>query len=319
MRRVTLRDTGEYVAGFRLPGRLLNAPAVRVGNRIFLFGGRDRYGWLGDRSGSIVMVDLDTGSARPVASLPRPIEGSGAAYWGGAVYVLGGCTDGGPVDRIWRFDPGDFSLEEIPVRLPSPRQQTVAASGPEGVWLVGGRSPAGLLDEVLLFSPADGSLRQVARLPVPLERTAAVCWQGRLYVMGGLAGGGASDCVLEIDPDGSVREMVRPLPAPACGVAVVVDGVIYLLEDGGALVEVVPRPVAVWRLDGGEADGAGWQLLGWSGTGVSLGFRTSADGVQWSAEGSDPAGLPAGRYLEVRATLVPQEWARLESLRLAWQ
>ncbi|MDI6823439.1 MAG: kelch repeat-containing protein [Bacillota bacterium] len=317
VRRVTLYDRAERVLGFTLPGRLMNAPCVRVGNRIFAFGGRDTYGVLGRRSGSIVMVDLDTGSARPVGSLPRPVEMSGAALWGDAVYVLGGCTDAGPVDRILRFDPRDFSVEEMPLRLPSPRQQAVAVSGPKGIWLVGGRGPAGLLDEVLLFSPADGSLRQVARLPVPLERAAAAFWQGRLYVMGGLAAGGPSDRILEVGADGSVREMVRPLPAAACGAAVVVDGVIYLVEDGGALLEVVPRPAVIWRLDGGEAEATGWRLAEWSGTGITLSFRTSPDGVEWTAEAADPAELPPGRYLEVKATFLPEEGARLESLRLA--
>jgi len=111
--------------------------------------------------------------------------------------------------------------------------------------------------------------------------------------------------------------MVRPLPAAACGAAVVVDGVIYLLEDGGALLEVVPRPVVIWRLDGGEAEATGWRLAEWSGTGITLSFRTSPDGVEWTAEAADPAELPPGRYLEVKATFLPEEGARLERLRLA--
>ncbi|MDI6895110.1 MAG: prepilin-type N-terminal cleavage/methylation domain-containing protein [Bacillota bacterium] len=316
IRRLTLRDREERVLGFTLPGRIMNAPCARVGNRIFTFGGRNRHALVGGRLSTIAMVDLDSGTARAVASLPRAMEGSAAAAWGDAVYVLGGCTDAGSSDRILRFDPVAFSWEELPVRLPSPRGQAVAVSAPEGIWLVGGRSPAGLLDEVLLFCPVDGSLRQVAHLPLPLERAAAVLWQDRLYVMGGVGREGLSARILEVEPGGSaVREMPRPLPAPACGTAVVVDGLIYLVADGGGVLEVVPRPEVIWRLEGEE--NTRWRLAEVRGTGVTLSFRASSDGLHWTSAAPEPADLPPGRYLEVKAIFLAEESARLESVRLA--
>jgi len=315
VRRVSLRDRREQVLGFALPVEVMNAPCVRVGNRIFVFGGRTRYGSLGRRLSTIAVVDLDSGTAGVVGSLPWAVEGSAAAAWGGAVYILGGCTDSGLNDRILRFDPVTFSLEELPLRLPSAREQAGAVSSAEGIWLVGGRGPTGILDEVLLLHPGDGSLRQAARLPVPLQRPAAVHWQGRLYVMGGITPQGLSARILELGGDGSVHEVARPLPAPACGTAAVVDGVIYLVTDLGAVQEVVPRPMALWLLDGGDA--ASWRLAALRATGVTLSFRVSADAVQWTAEAGDPSRLPPGRYLEVRAAFRPEESTRLERLSLA--
>lgn len=314
VRRVSLRDRREQVLGFALPVEVMNAPCVRVGNRIFVFGGRTRHGSLGRRLNTVMMVDLDSGTAGVVGSLPRAVEGSAAAARGEAVYVLGGCTDGGLTDRILRFDPVTFSVEELPLRLPSAREQAGAASSPEGIWLVGGHGPTGILDEVLLLRPEEGSLRQAARLPQPLQRPAVVHWQGCLYLVGGVTPRGLSARILELGGDGSVREVARPLPAPACGTAVVVDGVIYLVTDGGAVQEVVPRPMAVWLLDGGDA--VNWRVTALRATGVTVSFRASPDAVRWTDQAGDPSHLPPGRYLEVRATFAPEESTRLEGLCL---
>jgi len=185
-------------------------------------------------------------------------------------------------------------------------------SSAEGIWLVGGRGPAGILDEVLLLRPEEGSLRQAALLPVPLQRPAAVHWQGCLYAIGGVSPQGPSARILEIGGDGTAREVGRPLPASACGTAVVVDGVIYLVTDGGAVQEVVPRPVALWLLDGGDT--VSWRLAALRATGVTLSFRVSDDAVHWTPEAGDPSQLSPGRYLEVRAAFVPEESTRLERL-----
>jgi len=249
VRRVTLADGKVQILGFRLPRPVMNAPCVRVGNRIFVIGGRTMLGYVGERLNQVTVIDLDTGTVARAQSLPRGAEGMAATSFRGRVYVFGGLTDGGPTDRILEFDPVSYSLEELSIRLPSGRQQVAAASGPQGIWLVGGRAESGLLDEILLFDPVEGSLRQVARLPVPLERAAAVTWGDRLYVLGGMAPGGTSARVLEVDGEGTVRAMPCVLPTPACGVAVVLDGNMYLVEDGGVVLEVVPRPRMVWRMD----------------------------------------------------------------------
>jgi len=172
-----------------------------------------------------------------------------------------------------------------------------------------------LLDEVLLFDPGHGSMRQVANLPVPLEMAAAVNWRGLLYVLGGLAPDGPSARILEVDGEGGVRELPCHLPWPACGVAVAVGGSIYLVEDGGVVLEVVPRPRVTWRADGQQ--GGTWRLLEMRGSRtVQLSFRVSPDGLAWSEAAQDPAHLPPGRYLEVEATFTPAPGSYLESIHL---
>lgn len=314
VRRVRPEEGRVEVLGLRLPRAVMNAACARVGNRIFVIGGRPLSGYLGARVDEIVAVAIDTGVVTRVGRLPRGLEGTAAATWGDLVYLFGGLGDGGLSDRVYRFDPASGSVEELPARLPSGREQVAAAAGPEGIWLVGGRGEAGCLDEVLLFDPRQGTLRLVARLPTPLAGAAAVAEGECIYLIGGATPAGPSDGVLQLGEGGTVRDTGYRLPAGATGVAVALGGQAYLVEDGGLILRVEPRPRIRWHLEAPHP--ADWRVGGIQGTGVELGFRASSDGLSWSERADDPASLPPARYLEVEAAFSPQSSARLESIRL---
>jgi hypothetical protein len=93
----------------RLPQGVRSAAVARVGNTVYVAGGRTDQG----PSNAVYAVDLDTGSISTVGQLPQPVEGAVLLPLRGALYLLGGRTASGrPSAAVVAIDPstGTFRL-----------------------------------------------------------------------------------------------------------------------------------------------------------------------------------------------------------------
>jgi outer membrane protein assembly factor BamB len=121
----------------RLPTVRSDLSAVTVGGSAYLLGGYD-----GQVPVPTVLRSADGRSFEQVATLPVPARYVAAAALGGSIYVLGGEASGGPVDRIWRFDPASARVAPAG-RLPVAVADGAAATVGETAYLVGGSGAGG--------------------------------------------------------------------------------------------------------------------------------------------------------------------------------
>ncbi|HHY93504.1 MAG TPA: hypothetical protein GX513_00625 [Firmicutes bacterium] len=277
-------------------------------------------------------MDLDEGGGHSLGSLlPRACEGMAAVLLDGTVYLFGGWDGSRSLDQVLAFHPDTAIVETLPVRLPSGRHHVAAAAHDGRIWLFGGQAGTVPLDDVLLFTPGrEGqppSLQQVGRLPRPVSRAGAVSWGGELYVLGGFGSGGASPCIVRVEPaipETSAEELPVRLPRGGGTAAAVLDGAIYLLQDGGSILRVVPRPRAalVFRAPAGEMGSAGekvrWEVGAIEAEGqVHLLYSTSDDGSVWSPAVADPAELAPAHCFRVEVEFRPDP-VRPARVRRIW-
>ena len=70
----------------RLPHAVAGASLVKVGSKLYLFGGKDATGPVK----TVVRIDPATGTIEPAGTMPRALAGAAAVEVGGATYLLGG-------------------------------------------------------------------------------------------------------------------------------------------------------------------------------------------------------------------------------------
>lgn len=223
-----------------LPYVVERAAGAVVGGTGYMLGGLVA----GDRSISpILSIDLSSGLARRVGTLPAPAHDAAAAALGNIVFIFGGSGAAG--NLVQRFDPATGSVTRVGT-LPRTLSDLGAVAIGSTIYVVGGFDAQHARREIL--STTDGRTFTVAAmLPYGLRYMAVAAAGSKLLIVGGQTDSSlASRDVFLADPaSGSVRLLgLLPL-ANAHAVAVVRADIAFVIggrDDAG-------RPTdRVWRI-----------------------------------------------------------------------
>ena len=230
----------------KLPDLQHDAPGVRIGARLYAFGGGNGVAQLATITG----IDLATGHTTPAGTLPAPSSDSAAAANAGVAYVVGGYTGTRWLDTIVAWRPG--SRARVVARLPQPVRYAAVTFAAGLLVIAGGSLPDGSASRsVLTFDPRTGRVRTIARLPAGTTHAAAATIGDIAYVIGGR--GAALDTptttIVAIDPrHGTLRSAGR-LAVARSDLAAVSTGSSILIAGGRSPAGVVAtvadlRPVS---------------------------------------------------------------------------
>ena len=173
----TLRDKPTAVADIQ---------AARVGDKIFVPGGRRADGQISDRL-EVYDPATDTWEAR--ASLPAARSGYALLAVEGKLYLFGGTDSSAPQDQVWRYDP-DGDVWNVLSPMPAARAFAGAAVEDEQIYLFGGVDTDGPLTSVLRYNAAaegqpGGPWSALAALPAPGIYLAGAAANGLVFAIGG--------------------------------------------------------------------------------------------------------------------------------------
>jgi YVTN family beta-propeller protein len=193
---------------------------------------------------------------RTVGRLPVAVHDTAAVRLGDAVYLFGGGSDTGQLDRILRVDPSG-SVTGVG-RLPAPSSDQAAAAIGGTAYVVGGYTGSRWLDTVVAWSPG-GTAHVVGRLPTPLRYAAVAVAGGRVVVAGGSRPDGtASSAVLAFSPATGRVVRVGTLPAPTTHAAAVgIGNTVYVIGGRGAATGTPTARVVAIDLTTGSVRAAG--------------------------------------------------------------
>ncbi len=190
--------------------------AVEVTGRIYIFGGLGRGNRVYD---DVLAIDLRNNRLIHAGALPSPRFGTASAYFGGAVYVVGGFNGMRYFDEVVRFDL-TTRRTEVAMKLSEPRcfGSLVVAGGK--LYYIGGWNGKSYTDTILEIDPVAGESRIAGRLPEKLEHHASVVKGNSIFVIGGEGEDrNYRDSVIEIEL-GSWRVLKRgKLPSPVVRMA----------------------------------------------------------------------------------------------------
>ena len=124
-------------------------------------------------------------TARPLATLPAPIQDAAVARVGGTVYAAGGLTPAGTSSAAVSAFPAAGGHARSLASLPHPVHDGAAAPSGSAAVLFGGGQAEGT-NAIVRVAP--GAPRSVGRLPKPLSDNGAVAVGRAVYVVGGWDG-----------------------------------------------------------------------------------------------------------------------------------
>jgi DNA-binding CsgD family transcriptional regulator/N-acetylneuraminic acid mutarotase len=164
-----------------LPSARESSAAVVVNNQIYVIGGMAEHSALSD--GIVYDVATNTWSNR--ARKPTPVQGHGAVFIGGRIYVPGGCdAQHQPTNVMEMYDPAADSWQKS-VSLPKAVCH-YAISALEGkLYLFGGWDGRAVVANTWVFSPEQGEWRELTALPSPRMNAAAAVLNERVFIVGG--------------------------------------------------------------------------------------------------------------------------------------
>jgi N-acetylneuraminic acid mutarotase len=199
----------------------------------------------GDRSiSTILSVDLETGAARRVGSLPIAAHDAAAVAMGDKIWLFGGSDPAGTL--VQQFDPATRTVITIG-HLPRVLSDLAAATIGNTAYVVGGFDGSRARPEVL--ATTDGrSFRVVATLPAGLRYAAVAAAGTKLLVAGGQTQtAAASRSVFVVDPTTHSVKTLAQLPVAVAHAVMLVRGDNAFVIGGR---DVAGRPSAnVWRID----------------------------------------------------------------------
>ncbi len=225
-----------------LPTPLARAGAGVVNGILYVAGGRDE----GGASSKLFAYDPSTDSWSERAEMPDRRMDVAVGVVNGILYVLGGYSlaEGTHVGRLTAYDPTTDSWS-VKASMPTARGELGALVVDGALYAIGGITASGMmmLDDVETYDPAAD--RWTIRAPIPTARSSMgiAARNGHIYVIGGFANPMHRVGDVEVyDPD-----MNRWAPGPAMPIprggrtqAGVIDNVIYAMDDGGGLYQLVP-------------------------------------------------------------------------------
>ncbi|HPR68547.1 MAG TPA: kelch repeat-containing protein [Kiritimatiellia bacterium] len=184
---------------------------------------------------------------RPPAAVPTAFQahesalrlqterfGMPAVESGGAVYVLGGHSDGGLIGTVERLEENAEATDILPWAI-APRRYHVAAARSGKIYVAGGLrldgggtpvAPASAVFEEL--DPQTGSIRRLPDLPIPVCRPGAAVLGDRLVVVGGAEASGRRSSAVQIyDFKTETWSRGADLPVAREGHVFARDGLLY--------------------------------------------------------------------------------------------
>jgi len=187
--------TDRWSQGSRSPrGEVLDALTVAIGDRVYVFGGRDDRETVNEAQ----TYDPATDQWGPLPSSPTSSGSYNATVAGGKIYLMG--------PSAVAFDPSTGVWSTLPP-LQRPRISPGVAADPGGHVLVfGGFDGDGSVALVESFDPAKGAWGERALMPRPtfLFGVAPACGGSRVFVFGGDAGGFTATPMVQIYGPGDV-------------------------------------------------------------------------------------------------------------------
>ncbi|WP_158272157.1 Kelch repeat-containing protein [Marinicauda salina] len=168
-----------------LPGSKAAFSLLAADGRLFAVGGEDG-------APGVFVFDLESRTWSAIAA-PRETNrrGAGALVFDGALWLIGGASDGVATARVDIFDPEARAWRRGP-DLPAPRAGHAAAAADGAIHVFGGRSSdmrRTLSDHLVLADDGSG-WTEAPGLPVPRTEAAAATLDGEVFLIGGGAGAG---------------------------------------------------------------------------------------------------------------------------------
>src|SRR5205809_251159 len=145
---------------------------------------------------------------RMEASLPTPVEETGAASAGGKLYVIGGFNAAGAsLDSVYVFDGSTWAAGP---RLPLPVDHPSAATMEDRVYLAGGHTNG--RDSARLFRLDSDHWTELAAMHYARGGHALVAAAGRLYAIGGNSSRDNIGPIEAFDPGSNAWTVLPALP-----------------------------------------------------------------------------------------------------------
>jgi len=171
------------------PGVHLLGRAIRIGERVFLFGGCSDVVDLSTCTDSVWLRERDSGPWREVAKLPAgKVALSAAALLGARSYLFGGCSMPQPGQvrnhaDAFSFDTGTFAFRRLR-DLPVPNRGLTAAAANGRILLFGGYTTEFVAD-VLAYDAGNDTYAREAPMPLAMSSAEFVADGNRLIAAGG--------------------------------------------------------------------------------------------------------------------------------------
>lgn len=262
---------------WRLPFPVAREAVIGIDARTVLVAG----GMLSDESSTAraYRLDLVTGQAVPVASLPIPVHDVAGGRFDGDPAVFGG-GNASEQSAIQRFSSGSW---RVVGHLPTTRSDLSVAEVDKTSYVVGGYDGSGQPRDVMAQS--NGSLRVAGRLLTGVRYSATVVVGSAIYLFGGEAGGSQLDIVQRIDVGtGKTTEVARLPAALGHASAALLNGRVLLM---GGRTSTGAGTAATWWFDPGTARFSRGPELPKPITDAAI--VTSSDGsTAWLIGGEDP-------------------------------
>jgi N-acetylneuraminic acid mutarotase len=180
----------------RLPTKLEEGRAVRVGNSAYLVGGLTTQvvNNFGHSTSAFRRYNFKTGKFTSLPDLPRRLNHVGIAAHDGAVYVIGGLGDqleylSEASQALWRYDIAAGKWAELP-SMPTPRGALGAAFVGDTLYAVGGRNGVDSFATVEAYDLKRGRWFERAPLPGKRDHLGVASLGGKVYAVGGRYDGG---------------------------------------------------------------------------------------------------------------------------------
>ena len=192
-----------------LPVALHDAGAAYLSGADYLFGGGDGI----TQHAEIYRVDVRTGAAQPVASLPAPSSDQAVASIGDTAYIVGGYTGTSWLDTIVAFrQPRSV---RVVAHLPTAVRYAAVTAVDGELVIAGGSLPDGTASrDIYTFKPGHG-VTLVGHLPAPTTHAAATAIAGRALIIGGRSAllDTPKDTIIAVDPETRSVRLAGRLPA----------------------------------------------------------------------------------------------------------
>jgi N-acetylneuraminic acid mutarotase len=180
----------------RLPTKLEEGRAVRVGDSAYLVGGltTEVVDNFGHSTSAFRRYDFKTGKFTTLPNLPRRLNHVGIAAHDGAVYVIGGLGDqleylSEASQALWRYDIAAEKWTELP-SMPTPRGALGAAFVGDTLYAVGGRNGVDSFPTVEAYDIDKGRWSERAPMPEKRDHLGVASLGGKVYAVGGRYDGG---------------------------------------------------------------------------------------------------------------------------------
>jgi N-acetylneuraminic acid mutarotase len=216
----------QFQSLLRLPSGRYGSAAAVSGDSIYVIGGADKNGFLGE----VVRITPKTGEVKLVSNILEKRRYLTAESQGPFLYILGGFSNRGEIGLVERFDTRSGKVEKM-APLPTPRSFAASVLIDDNIWVLGGsrgNRPVGVVE---IYNIPTNTWSKGYPLPIPCQ-TDAVYRNGVIYTVGGYDGQKALPVVQAYSVSNAKWNPMRPLPRPTSAHhAVMAGNTIYIFGD----------------------------------------------------------------------------------------